>query len=139
MRWIAVGLGLLMLAGCASSPIPLEKAENAPMDEVFAFQAKGNDASSKITVLRDSGTVGSACDVGVYIDGTKAANLGAGQKASFWVRPGIRNLSIGPSNSGICSGIALRTLSAEVASGEEKAFRISVDMQGIYLNPYVRY
>lgn len=139
MRWIAFGLGVLVLAGCASSPIPLEKAQNAPVDEVFAFQAKSNDASGKITVLRDSGMVGSACDIGVYVDGTKAANLGTGQKASFWVRPGVRNVSIGPSNSGICSGIALRTLSTDVAPGEEKAFRISGDMQGIYLNPYVKY
>lgn len=139
MRWIAVGLAVLALAGCASSPISLDKAELAPANELFAFQAPTPNATGKIVVLRDSGMVGSACDVGVYLDGTKAANLGAREKAIFWVKPGIRNVSIGPSNSGICAGIALRTLSADVAAGEEKAFRISVDMQGIYLNPYVEY
>lgn len=139
MKWIAVGLGALALAGCASSPIPLESAEVAPSSKVFAFQTKTSPVAGKITVLRDSGVTGSACDVGVYIDGVRAANLATGQKASFWVAAGTRNLSIGPSNSGICTGTALRTLSADVAPGEEKAFRVSGDMQGVYLNPYVRY
>lgn len=139
MRSILVGLGALMLSGCATTLIPVEKAVNAPADEVFAFQAKAPDATARITVLRDSGMVGSGCDIGVYVDGTKAANLGAGEKASFWVRPGVRNVSIGSSNSGICAGLALRTLSAELQPSEEKVFRISLDMQGVYINPYVKY
>lgn len=139
MRLLSVGLVCLLMAGCASSAIPVDEASNAPASDVFSFQSKGDSASAKITALRDKGVVGSACDIVVYIDGKKAANLGTGEKASFWVQPGVRNVSIGSSNNGLCGGNALRTLSADLKSGEERIFRISIDVQGIYLNPYVEY
>lgn len=83
MRLLSVGLVCLLMAGCASSAIPVDEASNAPASDVFAFQSKGDSASAKITALRDKGVVGSACDIVVYIDGKKAANLGTGEKASF--------------------------------------------------------
>ncbi|WP_144958491.1 hypothetical protein [Pseudomonas oryzihabitans] len=141
MRWILMGLGGIVLAGCASSAIPLEKATSAPPTELFAFQEKTENNRAQLTVMRDGGAIGSACDIAVFVDGIKAANLGSGEKASFWVEQGVRNVSIGWSNVGICTSAlnSLKTLSAETHEGKPVILRASVDMQGIYLNPYVQY
>lgn len=141
MRWMVVAACLVGLAGCASSAIPLDKAISAPPAEIFAFQANDSGHRARITVMRDGGAIGSACDIAVFIDGVKSAHLGAGEKASFWVEPGVRNVSIGWSNVGICTSSlnALKTLSADTRDEKEVVFRASVDMQGIYLNPYVKY
>lgn len=141
MRWMVIAACASVLVGCASSAIPLDKAVSAPAAEIFAFQANDSAHRSRITVMRDGGTIGSACDIAVFIDGVKSAHLGAGEKATFWVTPGVRNVSIGWSNVGICTSSlnALKTLSADARDEKEVVFRASVDMQGIYLNPYVKY
>jgi hypothetical protein len=137
---LVMGMSVVtLLVGCASSAIPISQADPVPRDELYAFQAKPAGESGKITVVRDSGMVGSGCDIVVYVDGRKAAKVGTGQRASFYLPPGNPSIGAGLAGSGLCGGAAIRTISANVQSGKESLYRISGDMSGFFLGPYVDY
>lgn len=139
MRILIAAVAVVMLAGCASSAISVRDAKPVPSDEVYAFQTKPVGESGKITVVRDSGAVGSGCDIVVYIDGRRAAKIGTGQRATFYLPPGSPNLGVGLAGSGLCAGAAIRTIAATVKPGKESLYRISGDMAGLYIGPYVDY
>ena len=139
MKLIVGALAVALLAGCASSAIPVSQAEPVPSDELYAFQSKPPGESGKLTVVRDSGAVGSGCDIVVYVDGRKAAKIGTGQRASFYIPAGTTNLGAGLAGSGLCAGAAIRTISAGVHAGKESLYRISGDLSGFYIGPYVDY
>jgi|GEM_PF-316493 len=136
----ALGLALLAgLAGCATSVTPLSQATPVPVDELFAHQSKPQEPSGKLTVVRDSGVRGSGCDVVVYINGKKSAKVGPGQRASFFLPVGQPDVGIGLTDSGICAGMAVRSIAGNVREGKESLYRISVDMSGAYIGPYLEY
>ncbi|WP_307987982.1 hypothetical protein [uncultured Pseudomonas sp.] len=139
MRILIGALAVASLAGCASSPIPVSQAKPVPSDELYAFQSKPAGESGVITVVRDSGMVGSGCDIVVYVDGRKAGKIGTSQRASFYLPPGNINMGAGLAGSGLCAGAAIRTISASVQANKESLYRISGDMSGFYIGPYVDY
>ncbi|MCU7645674.1 hypothetical protein [Pseudomonas piscis] len=139
MRGVIWAAALLLVAGCASSAITVQQAEQAPKDEVYAFQSMPTGAYGTLTVVRDGGINASACDFVVYVDGKRAAKLGSGQKVSFYVKPGSLNLGVGLAGTGLCMGQAIRTMAAEALPDREKIFRVSSDMAGMYIGPYVEY
>lgn len=139
MRILIAAVAVAMLAGCASTAISVRDAKPVPSDEVYAFQAKPAGESGKITVVRDSGAVGSGCDIVVYVDGRKAAKIGTGQRATFYLPPGSPNLGAGLAGSGLCAGSAMRTIATSVQPGKESLYRISGDIGGFYIGPYVDY
>jgi hypothetical protein len=136
---ILIAVVAVMLAGCASTAISVRDAKPVQADEVYAFQSKPSGESGKITVVRDSGAVGSGCDIVVYVDGRKAAKIGTGQRATFYLPPGSPNIGAGLAGSGLCAGAAIRTIAAKVQLGKESLYRISGDMAGFYIGPYVDY
>lgn len=139
MRVLLGAVALTVLAGCSTSPMSVRDADPVPGDELYAFQSKTVSTSSRITVVRDGGLVGSGCDLVFYIEGRRAAKIGPGQWASFYVEPGVVNLGTGLAESGLCAGAAIRTISANLKPGAESQFRISGDMSGFFLAPYVDY
>ena len=139
MRIQIAAMAAVMLAGCASSAISVRDAKPVPSDEVYAFQNKPAGESGKITVVRDTGAVGSGCDIVVYVDGRRVAKIGTGQRATFYLPPGSPNLGAGLAGSGLCGGAAIRTIAATVQPGKESLYRISGDMAGFYIGSYVDY
>ncbi|SFX26726.1 hypothetical protein SAMN03159316_1345 [Pseudomonas sp. NFR02] len=139
MRILIAAVAVAMLAGCASSAISVRDAKPVPTDELYAFQSKPSGESGKVTVVRDSGAVGSGCDIVVYVDGRKAAKIGTGQRATFLLPPGSPSLGAGLAGSGLCAGAAIRTIAATVQPGKESIYRISGDIGGFYIGPYVDY
>jgi hypothetical protein len=139
MRILIGVLGLVVLAGCVTQPTPIQQAEPVPIDELYAFQSTPDANSGSLTVVRDSGALGSGCDVVVYIDGKRSAKIGPGQRASFHLPPGQPNIGIGLAGSGLCGGMAVRSISGKVKSGKEVVYRISGDMSGVYIGPYLEY
>ena len=139
MRILIGALAVALLAGCASTAISVRDAVPVPADEIYGFQSKPSGESGKVTVVRDSGAVGSGCDIVVYVDGRKAAKIGTGQRATFNLPSGTTNLGAGLAGSGLCAGAAIRTIAATVRSGKESLYRISGDMAGFYIGPYVDY
>jgi hypothetical protein len=139
MRILIGALAVALLPGCASTAISVRDAVPVPADEIYGFQSKPSGESGKVTVVRDSGAVGSGCDIVVYVDGRKAAKIGTGQRATFNLPSGTTNLGAGLAGSGLCAGAAIRTIAATVRSGKESLYRISGDMAGFYIGPYVDY
>ncbi|WP_333691168.1 hypothetical protein [Pseudomonas syringae] len=139
MNMLAAALVVASITGCSTSPISVDQAAPVPSDELYAYQSKPAGESGKVTVIRDSGFVGSGCDIVIYVDGRKAAKIGTGQRASFYLRPGSPSIGAGLAGSGLCAGAAVRTISANVQSGHESIYRITGDMSGFYLGPYVEY
>lgn len=138
-RIIAAGVLLLALGGCTTSPLPIADARPVPADHIYAFKGQGTNETGYLTVFRDDGFVGSGCDVVFYIDGQRAAKIGPGQRASFNLPAGEVNLGTGLAESGLCSGAAIKTIASSIKPGREVIYRITGDMQGYYLGPYVDY
>ncbi|EPF66313.1 hypothetical protein [Pseudomonas syringae] len=139
MRMLIGTLSLALLAGCSSAPISVGQAEPVPADELYAYQTKPAGDSGKVTVIRDKDLVGSGCDIVVYVDGRKAAKVGTGQRVSFYLKTGSPSIGVGLAESGLCAGAAVRTISANVQNGHESIYRITGDMGGFYVGPYVEY
>lgn len=139
MRILIAAAGLSVLVGCATSATPVMQAQSVPSDELYAYQVKQVGSGGTLTVVRDSGMVGSGCDVIFYIDGKKAGKIGPGQRASFYIPPSQPNLGVGLSDSGLCGGMAIRSITGSVQDGRETIYRISGDMSGVYIGPYIKY
>lgn len=139
MRILIGALGLALLAGCTTSAISVQQAEPVPSDELYAYQSRSSSSSGALTVVRDSGALGAGCDIVVYVDGRKSAKVGPGQRATFYLPPGHPNLGIGLAGSGLCGGMAVRSITGSVEAGKETVYRISGDMSGVYIGPYINY
>lgn len=135
MKKVAL-IAAMALAGCATSPVPIEQAQIAPQNKLLAYQNKSAVNNSTIIVVRDSGLFGVGCALAVYVDGKKSAFLDAGEKAVFYVPAGIHNVGVGSSENGLCSGMVIRNLSATTIPGVPQNFRISMDGSGLYFTPY---
>lgn len=87
-------------------------------------------------VTRDSGAMGMACYLGLWIDGGLAARFDVGETATFYVPPGERyvRVAVDPQGKGLCSpaahndhGVTRETI---VRDGETKHFRLSISSIG---------
>lgn len=135
--FLAITIGLMV--GCSTSQINFNNAHPIPESEITAFNPKG--APVTVMVVRDSGLLGSGCDMGVYIDGVLAARLGSGESVGLAVPPGSVVLGVAPTGAALCSGgmNAVRATEVTVVAGKVKAFRISGDMSGFYIQPHIMY
>lgn len=136
-RIIAAGALLLALGGCATSPMRVYEARPVPANEMYAIKSQGTNDPGRLTVLRDDGFFGAGCDAVFYIDGQRAARIRPGQKASFVLPAGEVNLGTGLAESGLCTGVAIKTVAANIKPGKEVIYRINWDTQGFELGPYV--
>lgn len=117
----------------------VSEARPVPANAMYAFKSQDTNDPGRLTVLRDDGFDGSGCDIVFYIDGQRAAKIGPGQKASFVLPAGEVNLGTGLAESGLCAGVAIKTVAANIKPGKEVIYRINWDTQGFYLGPYVEY
>ncbi|MDD1002445.1 hypothetical protein [Pseudomonas sp. TNT2022 ID642] len=120
MKLIVGALAVALLAGCATSPVPSGKADPVPSSRLFAYQKPASD-DAVLIVTRDSGFVGSGCNTSVSIDGRKAAEIGAGETAKFYVAAGEHIVGASSCGSG------LKEREANIKAGATKKFRISID------------
>lgn len=123
-----------LFTGCATTPVPLSKARQAPAERVLAFQDQPAANSASITVIRDEGFLGAACFYAVHINGTLAARLDVAESVRFFVPPGETLLRVGrdPLGLGLCGASQDNWTQREtiVKAGEHKAFRLSIDPNG---------
>lgn len=113
-----------ILSGCASSPVPINEAKPAPPNRVFLLQSPVVNGA-EVTIVRDSGVVGSACEITAYINGQRVANLDVKEKAVFFVSPGELMIGAAFEGKGLCnSGKARQEREVVVKQGQRKVFRI---------------
>ena len=137
LRMLIGALALATFAGCSSNAITIKQTTPASSDELYAFQSKPSGPGGRLTVMREGGVYGAACDVVVYVNGTPAAKLGTSERATFNLPVGSASLGVGLTNSGLCGGAEIRTIPADVPLNGEKLFRISSDINGWLITPYL--
>jgi hypothetical protein len=127
--WMMVACAAL--AGCATSPIPSEKAVNAPSDRVYEYSKPQSDNDSELVIVRDSGFLGSGCRAAVYVDDKLSAMLSKSEKVSLYVPSGEHLLAVSPSGNGICGvgdakNSLKRTITITAKPRHRSDFRIAV-------------
>ncbi|WP_449440953.1 hypothetical protein [Pseudomonas migulae] len=125
MRILIGAVALVMLAGCATSPVPSSQAVKAPPDRLLAHQSELPGAG-RITVIRDSGMLGSGCYATVFINGERAAKLDPKEKATFILPPGEWVVGAALEGAGLCGPLNEKRTETEtlLKQGQEKFFRV---------------
>jgi hypothetical protein len=134
MRFFAVFLALLLPA-CATQPITIQQAAAVPSSRILAPQwlAQGPYTSSLI-VKRDSGFMGSACTIRVFIDAVPVADLAPSEKVELFVALGEHVVGAA-SNGALCGGGASEA-AVVIRPESQKILRIASGQSGdIYLQP----
>jgi hypothetical protein len=123
-----------LLAGCATSPVGSADASPVPRDRLLApamTQASPNAVA--LTIKRDSGMMGGACNVRVFVDGVAVADLSTAEKVVVHVQPGDHIVSAQP--RGICAG-GMSEVAAVAKPGGRLAYRVGYGTNGDFsLNP----
>lgn len=137
MRAFAIAVAVGLLTGCVTSVQPISSATPVEASKMLAFQSPAQGSSAEIVVVRDRGAYGSGCDVALFVNGRIGAYVGAGRSARFYVPAGPLALGVAPSGTGLCVGSVVRTIESAAVDGQVRNYRISMDMQGLYIGPYV--
>lgn len=115
---------VVILAGCATSPVPAEKVKTAPSDRLHGFQEIPSGEFGTMVVTRDSGFTGSACYIVLKLDGEKTASFGTSETATFFLEPGEK---LAEMSTGIC-GAAERGREVVITAGQARRYRIALDI-----------
>jgi hypothetical protein len=135
MKNILLGISIaLMMAGCATTPIPILEAKQTPSNRLLAYQEKKPETTSTLVVTRDSGFLGGGCYYALSINGTLAARLDVGESSRFFLTPGEILLRVGrdPEGKGLCAMGKDEWTQREtiLRQNEMKYFRLSIDANG---------
>src|SRR5687768_6866562 len=133
MQWFAVFLALSVTA-CATRPVTIYQAHAVPPARILAPQWSSQAPyTGSLIIKRDSGFMGSACTIRVFIDAVPVADLAPSEKVELFVSLGEH--VVGATSNGICGGGASEA--AVVISPEgQKILRIASGQSGdIYLQP----
>jgi len=124
MRAALIILAVTALAGCATSPVPIAQAISAPADRLLAHQ-EALPSSGKITLIRDSGFLGSGCYATIFLNGDRAAKLDPKERATFILPPGEWVVGAALEGGGLCGASEKRTETETILKqGQEKHFRV---------------
>ncbi|MGV8921277.1 MAG: hypothetical protein ACOH2R_26460 [Pseudomonas sp.] len=122
------------LMGCATTPMPITEAEQAPAARLLSFQSKPDGQSGTLVITRDAGFLGAGCYYAVSINGTLAARLDVGEKSAFFLAPGEVLLRAGrdPQGNALCALGQDEWTQREtlIRNNEVKLFRLSIDANG---------
>jgi hypothetical protein len=137
MRFFTV-IVALFLAACATSPVSIHQASLVPSSRMLApqlvsqVQAQAQPTGSLI-VKRDSGLMGSACTIRVFVDAVPVADLAPSEKVELFVPSGEH--IVGVTSNGICGG-GVAEAAVVIFPERQKILRIASGQSGdIYLQP----
>ena len=134
MFWLAV-LVILSIAGCATQPVTIDKALAVPASRMLAPQwmAQGTYTGSLI-IKRDSGFMGSACNVRVFIDAVPVADLAPSEKVELFVAVGEH--IVGAASTGMFCGGGASEASVVIIPERQRILRIAAGQSGdLHLQP----
>src|ERR1700752_1444816 len=102
MRFFAALLALLLTA-FSTQPVSIFQASAVPFSRILAPQWLSQaQYTGSLIIKRDSGFMGSACTIRVFVDAVPVADLAAGEMVELFVAIGEHNV-VATSN-GICGG-----------------------------------
>lgn len=113
-----------MFAGCATTPIPAEQAKPVPAVRLFGYQQPPSRDYATLQITRDSGMPGARNDVKISIDNHRAAEIGPGESARFYVPVG--EVIIGAKLDEFLLSQPLVERTVELKPGQARRYRISI-------------
>jgi hypothetical protein len=121
-------VALLILAGCASSPVPTRLATPVAANRVFAPAAMRTPCADcgTLIVKRDAHTI---MDAGVsekfFVNKTPIATLWPSEKVRVYLTPGYYVLS-----AWMTPNYSVATAAVEIKTGQTRIYRLSVTSGG---------
>ena len=100
--WLAATV--LMLAGCATTPVPSSSATPVPPERILAADfTKPHQGLAMLVVTRDKGFFLKACEATFFVDGVKVAKLLQSEQLRLFVEDGDHLVGV-TSDEGLCMG-----------------------------------
>ncbi len=133
MRLLAL-LFLLSFTACATTPLTIKQASAVPSSRVLAPQwiAQRSNTGS-LVVKRDSGFMGSACTIRVFVDAVPVADLAPSERVELYVDLGEHSVVV--SSNSICGG-GTAEAAVVIMPERQRILRIASGQSGdIYLQP----
>jgi hypothetical protein len=124
----------LTLTACATSPVTINQATAVPYTRILARQFLSQAVhTGSLIVKRDSGFMGSACTVRVFVDAVPVADLGPSEKIELFLTLGEHNVVVRP--NGICGG-GISEASVVIMPERQRILRVASGQSGdIFLQP----
>src|SRR5262249_7584040 len=134
MRWLAAFFAL-SLAACATTPLTLNQTAAVPQSRILAPKFLTETSNSGVFVVkRDSGFMGSACTIRVFVDAVPVADLSPAEKIELFVALGEHSVVV-TATSGICGG-GTSEAAGVIMPERQRIFRIAAGQGGdIFLLP----
>ena len=134
MRFFTL-FAVLSLMACATQPVTIYQASAVPSSRVLAPQwlSQGPYTGSLI-IKRDSGFMGSACTIRVFVGAVAIADLGPAEKVELFIAVGEHVVVAMP--NGIFCGGGVSEAAVVIRPESQKILRIASGQSGdIYLQP----
>jgi len=134
MRGLALLL-FLSLIGCATTPLAVDQATPVPASRILAPQLITHQSNTGILVVkRDSGFMGSACTIRVFVDAVPVADLSPSEKIELYIPLGEHSVVV--SSPGIFCGGGTSETAVVIMPERQRILRIASGQSGdIYLQP----
>lgn len=133
MRYLTILL-LFLFTACATTPVTINQAAAVPASRILAPQllAQASHTGSLI-IKRDSGFMGSACTIRVFVDAVPVADLAPSEKVEVFVPVGEHSVVV--TSNGICGGGTSET-AVIVMPERQRILRVASGQSGdILLQP----
>lgn len=133
MRFFAVFLALSLTA-CATRPVTIYQASAVPASRILAPQWLSQAPyTGSLIVKRDSGLMGSACTIRVFVDSVPVADLAPSEKIELFIALGEH--VVGVISNGICGG-GVSEAAVVIFPERQRILRIASGQSGdIHLQP----
>ena len=134
MRLLALLLCLSFTA-CATTPLTITQASAVPSSRILAPQLIAERSNTGVLIVkRDSGFMGSACTIRVFVDAVPVADLAPSEKIELYVALGEHSVVVSP-NGSICGG-GTSEAAVVIMPERQRILRIAGGQSGdIYLQP----
>ena len=134
MRIFSVFL-MLSLTACATQPISIYQASAVPSSRILAPQLLSQaQYTGSLIIKRDTGFMGSACTIRVFVNSVPVADLAPSEKVEIFVPLGEHIVSAAPTGT-LCGG-GTSEAAVVIRPESQKILRIASGQSGdIHVQP----
>lgn len=127
--WLSTMI-ILFISGCATQTVKLRDAKPVPDDRVY-YQSQTGGNTGDVTIVRDSGMMGSGCHAQIFLDGELASDMRVSETVTFRVSEGDHIIGTTTKGGGLCSfSVDLQERDLKIKAGEKRYYRVFMDASG---------
>jgi len=134
MRFLAAFL-MLSFTACATQPVSIYQASAVPSSRILAPQLLSQaQYTGSLIIKRDTGFMGSACTIRVFVNSVPVADLAPSEKVEIFVPLGEHIVSAAPTGT-LCGG-GTSEAAVVIRPESQKILRIASGQSGdIHVQP----